>query len=89
MTKQERPASASHGRQLLAKNLVELRGLRGWTQDEMALQTGINRGTIHLLEAKHRNVTLETLERFAAALSVPLARLFQDEQSTPPEHPKE
>jgi transcriptional regulator with XRE-family HTH domain len=50
---------------------------RGMTQAELARLAGVNRGTVkHVLGGGH--CYTETLERFATALGVPLAELFQE-----------
>jgi len=60
----------------LARNLVELRRMRGLSQLELAEKLdGIDQGYISNLEKMKTNPTLEALSRLAAGLSVTMADL--------------
>jgi HTH-type transcriptional regulator / antitoxin HigA len=49
------------------KILREMMAAKGWTQDELAIITGISRQTIYMILAGKSNVSAESAVRFAAA----------------------
>lgn len=63
----------------LAESLVQLRELRGWTQQQLATISGVPRPTVATLESGSANPTLSVLTRVASALQVSL-----DELTSPP-----
>ena len=66
--------------------LKEFRELKGLTQSEVEERTGLLRGYISRVENGHTVPTLETLERFARALDVPLYQLLYEGEK-PPQSP--
>jgi len=68
-------------REVLALNLVSLRNELGWSQDELALEAGLHRTFIAHVERRSRNISLDNLERIAAAMGVLTHRLL-----VPPGH---
>ncbi|MFN0179769.1 MAG: helix-turn-helix domain-containing protein [Gemmatimonadales bacterium] len=52
----------------VARNLLELRRLRGMTQAKLAAQAGTTQPRVALVESGDANVTLKTLEHFISAL---------------------
>jgi transcriptional regulator with XRE-family HTH domain len=64
------------GLSLIAWNLRLLRTERGYTQDRLALEAGVDRKFIGWLEGRKGNPTLRMLERLAVTLSVPLELFF-------------
>lgn len=60
-------------RSLLARKLRMLRFLHGWSQERLAEQSGLHRTYVSLVERSQCNISLDNLERLAAAfgLSVP------------------
>ena len=62
----------------LARNLRRLRLASGLSQEALADRCGLHRTYIGAVERAERNVTLETLERIAAALDVDPLRLLQE-----------
>ncbi len=65
-------------RELVAKNIRELRQERGWSQDELAARAGLHRTYIGTVERAEQSVTVDSLEKLAAALNVKVARLLED-----------
>jgi transcriptional regulator with XRE-family HTH domain len=63
--------------QRVAERVVELRQARGLSQEALARKTGLNRVTLARLERAMHPPNLETLERIARALRVPLADLVR------------
>ena len=57
-------------RAVLAVNLISMRGERGWSQDALALEAGLHRTFVAHVERRARNISLESLEKLAAALQV-------------------
>jgi transcriptional regulator with XRE-family HTH domain len=55
---------------ILSANIVRLRNLQGWSQEELADEAGLHRTFVGSVERGERNVTLSTLEALAARLSL-------------------
>ena len=68
------PASA---REVLALNIIRLRGKRGLTQEALAFEAGLHRTFIAHVERQARNISLDNIERIAKALDVGVAELFR------------
>ncbi|ULQ47565.1 helix-turn-helix domain-containing protein [Flagellatimonas centrodinii] len=70
------PSPASVLREQLARNLRAARQHAGLTQEQLAERSGLHQTYLSDIERGKRNVTLDVVERLAAALSVaPLALL--------------
>jgi len=69
-------AAAPTAREVLALNLIRLRGQRGWSQEALAFESGLHRTFIGHVERQVRNISLDNLERLAHALSVPVHTLL-------------
>jgi transcriptional regulator with XRE-family HTH domain len=69
---------------LIGERLRQLRELKGLSQGDVEKTSGLLRCYISRVEHGHTVPSLETLERFAAALDVPLYRLFYTGEDTPP-----
>jgi len=70
----------------IGTRIRELRAQKGMSQGDIEEVTGLLRCYISRVENGHTIPSLETLERFAAALDVPLYRFFytgEDLPSTP------
>lgn len=65
-------------RELVALSLASLREARGWTQEELARQSGVDRSLIADVERRARNVSLNVLERLALSLDVPVQLLLSN-----------
>jgi transcriptional regulator with XRE-family HTH domain len=61
---------------ILAWNLRRLRVAHGVSQKRLAVRAEIARGYLARIERGLENPTLETLDRLAAALSIPMAEFF-------------
>lgn len=59
------------------ENLLRIRQARKLSQENLAVQAGIHRTQISLLEGGRRQPLLETLVRLAGALDVPIEALFE------------
>lgn len=58
-----------------------LRKQKGWSQEELSFQSGINKNYISDLENGRRNASIKILEKIANALGITLSILFQGLQS--------
>ncbi|MGD7104403.1 helix-turn-helix domain-containing protein [Ralstonia pseudosolanacearum] len=58
-----------------------LRAEQGWTQEELAHRSGLDRSFLAHVERCARNVSLDVIERIAAAFELPVADLFREDSS--------
>jgi transcriptional regulator with XRE-family HTH domain len=63
--------------------LKQFRELKGLTQVEIEERTGLLRGYISRVENGHTVPTIETLERFARALDMPLYQFLYEGEKPP------
>ena len=57
-------------RDVLAKNMRSLRAERGFSQEGLAHECGINRTYLSSVERSERNVSIDNIARIAKALGV-------------------
>lgn len=69
---------------LIGERLRQLREQKSLSQGDIEKVSGLLRCYISRVEHGHTVPSLETLERFAAALDVPLYRLFYTGEDAPP-----
>ena len=65
----------------IGAKLRELRIARNLSQGDIEKRTGLLRAYTSRVEHGHTVPTVETLEKYASALEVPLYRFFTDEES--------
>ena len=63
--------------QILALNLRRLRKEKGWSQEDLAFESGLHRTYISALERAKRNPTIEILDRLANSLKVSAHELIR------------
>ncbi|MGQ0611169.1 MAG: helix-turn-helix domain-containing protein [Paracoccaceae bacterium] len=63
-------------RQALAKNLRDLRGERGLSQEELADRAGLHRTFVGAVERCERNISVDNIGKLADALGVPASVLL-------------
>ena len=68
----------------IGRRIKQLRERKGLSQGDIEAVSGMLRAYISRVEHGHTVPSLETLERFAAALDVPLYQLFYEEEDAPP-----
>ena len=73
--------SPSPSRNILARNLRQLRGERGLSQEALADLAGLHRTYVGSIERSERNVSLDNIDRLASCLGVTVPQLLTDEQS--------
>ncbi len=60
----------------LARNVRLLRTVRGWSQETLALNAGLDRTFVGAVERAERNITLATAEKLATAFGLTVAELL-------------
>ena len=73
---------AANGVMAVAQRIRKLREGKGLSQGDIERATGMLRGYISRVENSHTVPSVETLERFAMALDVPLYQLFPDQDES-------
>jgi transcriptional regulator with XRE-family HTH domain len=63
-------------RLLFGKKLVQLRKERGWSQEQLALESGLARSYLGGIERGQRNIALLNICRLAETLDVQAAELM-------------
>ena len=63
-------------RERLARNVRLLRVMRGWSQEVLALEAGLDRTYVGAVERAERNLTLASMEKLAGALGVEVRELL-------------
>lgn len=61
---------------LFGKKLVQLRKVRAWSQEQLALESGLARSYLGGVERGQRNIALLNICRLAEALEVPPSELL-------------
>ncbi len=68
-------------RNIVGDNMRRLRENAGFTQEELALKSGLSQGYVNQLESGKRRYTQKSLELIAGALSIPVIELFRGEEA--------
>lgn len=88
LERQARKSSPNHGfsvddiRVRFGNRLRQVRKELSVSQEKLALLADLHRTYVSSVERGQRNVTIETIEKFALALKVPMGMLMPDAQST-------
>lgn len=64
-------------RELLALNIIRLRGQRGWSQEALAFECGLHRTFVAHVERQARNISIDNIEKLATALGMPAFELLK------------
>ena len=59
------------------QRLRQLRKSQGYSQEDFALECGLDRSYVGAIERGERNLSLRNIRTFAAKLNVTLAELFE------------
>ena len=59
-----------------------LRAERGWSQEFLAAEAGVNRTYLSAVERSEQNISLDNIYKIAVALNVPAWTLLQEAQTT-------
>ena len=73
-------AAAEGLRKVIAANVRRLRKDRGYSQEGFADACGLHRTYVGAIERAERNVSVDNIERMAAALAVPGWRLLHPDE---------
>lgn len=73
-----------HPTTLIGQRLRDLRKQKGLLQRDVQKASGLQRGYVSRVERGHTIPSLDTLEKFARVLEVPLFRLFYSGEGPPP-----
>lgn len=63
-------------RDVLARNMRLMRAERGWSQEVLAAEAGLNRTYLSAVERSEQNISLDNIWKVARALGVPASRLI-------------
>lgn len=63
-------------RETIARRLVWCRQLKGWSQAELALRSGVGRQTVCAAEGGQLDIRMRTLQAFAAAFDTTIVFLL-------------
>lgn len=67
---------ARSARENLAVNLLVMRRVRGWSQEDLALEAGLHRTFVAHVERGVRNISLDNIEKLAVAFDIEAYRLL-------------
>lgn len=79
MKVREEPKSAADYLAVLGRRVQQLRKERGWSQQELAAQAGLDRAYLSTVEKGKQNITIGAAARIAAALDTTLSALIEEE----------
>jgi transcriptional regulator with XRE-family HTH domain len=66
-------------RDTLARNMRLIRAERGWSQEFLAAEAGLNRTYLSAVERSEQNISLDNIWKVARALGVPASCLISDD----------
>ncbi len=72
------------GRELVGRNVRRIRVAKGVSQERLAFDSGVDRSYLGGVERGEENPTVDTLDRLAATLAVPLKEFFADQDANGP-----
>lgn len=65
------------GRELVGRNIKRIRVANGVSQEQLAFDAGVDRSYLGGVERCDENPSVDTLDKIAAVLDVPLIELFR------------
>ncbi|WP_298914033.1 helix-turn-helix transcriptional regulator [uncultured Roseobacter sp.] len=65
-------------RDIVARNLRKLRAERGWSQERLAEEAGLNRTYLSAVERSEQNISIDNLYRVAVGLDIESWVLLRD-----------
>jgi len=71
------PIAKTSARNKFAENLRKLRQAKGWSQEQLAERADLHRTYIGSVERGERNITIDNMERLAAALDAKIQDLLE------------
>lgn len=70
---------AKAARDLFARNMRRLRRGLGLSQETLGVESGLTQSYVSGVEAGKRNPSLDAIGTIAAAMGIPMAKLFEEE----------
>ena len=70
-------------RDVLARNMRLLRAQRGWSQEYLAAEAGLNRTYLSAVERSEQNISLDNIYKIALALGAPASALLEVDKPLP------
>lgn len=64
-------------RKQVGANLQRYRRLKGWSQEQLAFETGLHRTYISGIERGVRNPTIQIIQDIADSLGIPAAKMLE------------
>jgi len=61
--------------EIFGRNVRQARKEKGWTQEQLAFETGVKRAYLSEVENGQRNVSLDVVEKLATALAIDVSEL--------------
>lgn len=69
----------SSARKIFAENLRKARLAKGLSQEDLAEVANLHRTYVGSVERAERNVSIDNMERLAAAVNLPLPKLLKED----------
>lgn len=69
-------------RDVLARNMRLLRAERGWSQEYLAAEAGLNRTYLSAVERSEQNISLDNIYKIAVAFGTPAGALLNPDLET-------
>ncbi|RJE85073.1 XRE family transcriptional regulator [Paracoccus onubensis] len=66
-------------RDILARNMRLLRAERGWSQERLAAEAGLNRTYLSAVERSEQNMSVDNLYRVAVGFGIDAADLLREQ----------
>lgn len=84
MSVREEPRTAADYLSVLGRRVHKLRKERGWSQQELAAKSGLDRAYLSTVEKGKQNITIGAAARIAGALETTLSALIDEEDAPEP-----
>lgn len=81
-TKTLTPDKPNTARSIVARNVIDMRLAKAWSQERLGFETGLHRTFIAHVERQARNISLDNLEKIATALGVETYELLLPSQES-------
>ena len=81
-TKTLTPKQPNTARSIVARNVIDMRLTKAWSQERLGFETGLHRTFIAHVERQARNISLDNLEKIAVALGVETYELLLPRQES-------
>lgn len=69
----------------IAKRIIELRELKGYSTNKLATLSGLSQGFVRQIELGEKQPTVDSLSKICAGLGISLGEFFSDKSTALPE----